>query len=134
MVTDRQCTATTKSGARCKGVALSDESLCFVHAPSVQARRDESRRLGGRNKSNLARAAKTWAATGREIEAEDLPAILRAMIIDVRMGSIEPSVASAIATLAKASVSITTEIDLERRIQALEEATGHQSGHLRRVS
>ena len=134
MVTDRQCTATTKSGARCKGVALSDESLCFVHAPSMQARRDESRRRGGQAKSNAARAAKMWAATGREIAPDDLPAMLRAAILDVRVGTIEPSVATAIATLAKASVAITTDIDLERRIEALEQATGHQPGQLRRVS
>ena len=73
-----------------------------------------------------------WAAAGREIKGEDLPAMLRAAILDVRVGKIEPAVATAIATLAKTSVAITVDIDLERRIEALERESG-QPSPIRRV-
>lgn len=133
MVTDRQCTATTKTGDRCKGMALAGESLCFAHSPSVANRRTASRRRGGQAKSNAARAAKVWAAIGREIPDDDLPALLKAAIIDVRAGRIEPNVATSIATLAKAAVAITVDIDLEKRIEALEQTAGVASDRLRRV-
>jgi hypothetical protein len=50
-------------------------------------------------------------------------------------GTLEPSQASAIATLAKTSVAITNEIELEERIAALEQAAGiEQGGSLRRIA
>jgi hypothetical protein len=53
-----------------------------------------------------------------------LPAILRACLLDVRLGKIEPSVASAIAALAKASVALSHDLELEARISALEAQAG----------
>ena len=126
-------TSLRADGAPCKGNALPGSSFCFAHDPAYQERRQEGQRLGGRNTSNAARTAKQWAATGQEIDASELPAILRAMIVDVHRGRIKPSVATAIANLAKVSVSITVDVDLKRRIEALEEATGHHPGQLRRV-
>ncbi len=57
---------------------------------------------------------------GDQIRQDDLPSILRATILDVRAGKIEPSVASAIATLAKTSVALSHDLELEQRIAALE--------------
>jgi hypothetical protein len=73
---------------------------------------------------------------GREIEPSDLPAMLRAAIAAVWEGRLEPSQASAIATLAKTSVAITNEIELEERIAALEQAAGIEqtSRSLRRIA
>lgn len=130
----RQCTATTKQGPRCRAEALPGEALCFTHSPTVRAQREESRRRGGQAKSNARRAAKFWAAAGREIADEDLPAILKATILDVRAGRIEPGVATSIATLAKTAVAITVDIDLEKRIEALEATTAADRGRFRQVS
>ncbi len=74
--------------------------------------------------------------TGEQVRQEDLPAILRACLLDVRLGKIEPSVAAAIATLAKASVSLTAELELEQRIAALEASVGvnRPISNIRRIS
>ncbi len=129
----RQCTAPTQAGPRCRADALPGEDLCFTHSPRVKVERADARRRGGQAKSNAARAAKMWAAVGREIPDENLPALLKAAMLDVRAGKIEPAVATALATLAKAAVSITADIDLERRIDALEQEAGLSSGPIRRV-
>jgi hypothetical protein len=72
---------------------------------------------------------------GDQIRQDDLPSILRATILDVRAGKIEPSVASAIATLAKTSVSLAHDLEHEGRIAALEAAIGHQdTPKIRRIS
>jgi hypothetical protein len=59
---------------------------------------------------------------------------LRAAIIDVREGRLEPAVASAIAGLAKTAVQLTADLEMEQRIAALEAAAGvNQPGSLRRI-
>ncbi len=129
----RQCTAPTQAGPRCRADALPGEDLCFTHSPRVKAERADARRRGGQAKSNAARAAKMWAAVGREIPDSDLPALLKAAMLDVRAGKIEPAVATALATLAKAAVQLHADIELEHRIEVLERDAGQQSSSIRRI-
>lgn len=129
----QQCTGTTKQGQRCRGQALPGEGLCFAHSPNVAAHRDESRRRGGQNKANAQRAAKQWAAIGRQIPDEDLPAVVKALILSVRAGTVEPAVATCIANLAKVALQLHGDIELEARVQALEAAAAEQQPRLRRV-
>ncbi len=71
---------------------------------------------------------------GEQITPDQLPAILRACMISVKTGTLEPAQASAIASLAKTSVSITNQIEMEARLAALEAAAGISEGtRLRRV-
>ena len=72
----------------------------------------------------MRRAARLWAAKGDEIAQADLPAMLRATVLDVRLGLVEPAVAGAIATLAKTSVALAHDMELEARLAALERAAG----------
>jgi hypothetical protein len=99
----------------------------------MQERRKAGQRRGGKNKSTVARAARTWAAIGRQIPDSDLPALLKATIVDVRAGRVEPAQATAIAALAKAAVSIVADIEFEKRISDLEMEAGLQPSPLRRV-
>jgi hypothetical protein len=133
---ERRCSATRADGQPCQARAVPDADLCFAHHPDYRTRHKAGQRKGGRAKSTQARAARQWAAVGREIEPSDLPAMLRAAIAAVWEGRLEPSQASAIATLAKTSVAITNEIELEERIAALEQAAGIEqtSRSLRRIA
>ncbi len=126
----------TQTGEPCKSFAISERGFCVSHDPAYQARKHEGSRRGGEAKANARRAAKQWAAIGREIDQADLPAVLRAAIAAVWEGTLEPSQASAIATLAKTSVSITNDIELEERLARLEAAAGidQGSGSLRRIA
>jgi hypothetical protein len=129
----KRCTSIRADGTPCRANALPDSAYCFSHDPAVRERRIEGNRRGGHARSTARRAARHWAAVGHEIADGDLPALLKATILDVRTGKIEPSVATAIATLAKTAVAITVDIDLEQRIAALEQDAGLSPSRLRRV-
>lgn len=118
-----KCTSLTQQGDPCGSFAVRD-GLCVSHHPELKARKAEGSRRGGVNRAEARRAAKTWAAAGEVISPDDLPAMLRAAMVAVRDGAMEPSQAQAIAALAKASVSLAHDLELEQRIAALEEVTG----------
>jgi hypothetical protein len=119
-----KCKATKRDGTLCQSFAVSDAGWCISHDPDRQDANREASRRGGENRSAYRRAARQWAAVGREIDPADLPAVLRAAIAAVWEGTLEPSQASAIATLARVSVQLTTELELEERLARLEAAAG----------
>lgn len=119
-----QCPTPTAKGEPCRGRVPPGRAYCLSHDPERRETIKEAARKGGEAKSTARRAAKAWAAIGEQITSEQLPAMLRACMIAVRDGEMEPSQASAIATLAKTSVAVTNELQLEERIQRLEEAAG----------
>ncbi len=119
-----KCNALTKAGRPCKGRVLPGRPYCMSHDPEHADQRAEGQRKGGEARANARRAAKVWAAMGDQITADQLPAILRACMFSVKSGAMEPSQATAIANLAKTSVAITNEIELEQRIAALEVSAG----------
>lgn len=130
-----KCKATKRDGTPCQSFSVSDAGWCISHDPDRQEANREASRRGGENRSAYRRAARQWAAVGREIDQADLPAMLRAAIVDVWEGRLEPSQASTIATLAKTAVQLTNDLELTKRIEALEEAAGiAQGGNLRRIA
>ncbi len=135
MARQERCKATTQAGDPCRSFAISADGYCVSHDPAYRSRKHEGSRRGGEAKANAKRAARLWAATGNAIDQDDLPAMLRAAILDVRVGKIEPSVASAIATLAKTSVQLSHDLELEARLTALEAVIDHQQdSKIRRIS
>ena len=118
-----RCTATTRSGHPCQAFVVAD-GLCQAHHPDRADAHREAMRKGGEARSAVRRAARLWADKGEQIEPANLPAMLRATMVDVRVGTIEPAVATAIATLAKTSVALSHDLELVARIEALERATG----------
>jgi hypothetical protein len=129
-----QCTAPTKGGQPCQAFALPGEAVCWSHLPGNQGAVKDAQRRGGANRSAARRAAKIWAAAGKQIRPQELPDLLRGCILRVATGQMEPSQASVIATLAKASVQLTAELELEQRIAALEAAAGmNRPSNIRRV-
>jgi hypothetical protein len=120
----RKCSQLKAGGTPCGGSALAGKAYCWSHDPELAEQRAEGAR----------RAAKQWATIGEQLTPADLPAILRSCMYSVRSGHLEPSQATAIANLAKVSVQLTAELELEQRIAALEAAAGLSQGtQLRRV-
>jgi len=124
MARQQRCTATTQAGKPCRSFAVSERGLCVSHDPELRARKDAGSRKGGEAKANARRAARLFAAAGETIAPDTLPAMLRAAMLAVWDGDLEPARATAIATLAKTSVSLAHDLELEARIVALEEAAG----------
>lgn len=117
-----KCSSLTASGKPCKGKPLPGRPYCLSHDPEMAEARREGSRRGGESRATARRVAKQWTAAGEVLSSDDLPAMLRGAMIAVLQGTLEPSQANAIATLAKASVTITNEIELVERIEALERA------------
>lgn len=129
-----KCPSLTIEGEPCKGKPLPGRPYCLAHDPEAADRRAEGSRKGGEARANARRAAKQWAAIGEQVSPDDLPAMLRALMISVKNGSLEPSQASAIANLAKTSVQLANDLELEERIRALEEAAGMMPDNIRRFA
>ena len=119
----QRCTGTTRAGTPCRSFAVAD-GLCQSHHPARADAHREATRKGGEARSAVRRAARLWADKGEQIEPANLPAMLRATMVDVRAGIVEPGVAQAIASLAKTSVALATDLELVARIEALERAPG----------
>ncbi len=132
----QKCSAPTQSGEPCKSFAISSRGLCVSHDPEYQARKQEGSRRGGEAKANARRAAKQWAAVGEQLAVTDLPAVLRSCMFSVKAGTMGPAEASAIASLAKASVQLAESIEMEGRIAALEQSVGvnRPISNIRRIS
>ncbi len=135
MARQERCKATTQAGDSCRSFAISADGYCVSHDPAYRSRKHEGSRRGGEAKANARRAAKLWASIGNAVNQDDLPAMLRACLISVRDGTMEPAQASAIAGLAKTSLQLSHDLELEQRIAALEEAAGvGQPATLRRIA
>lgn len=124
----KTCASARLDGQPCQAKSLPGEAFCWAHHPAYQERRREGQRRGGQAKATAARAAKAWAVAGREIPDDALPLILKALIVDVRAGAVEPAVAGAIANLAKVSLGLKSDLELEQRISALEDAARESRG------
>lgn len=105
----------------------------MAHHPAYRERRAAGSRRGGEGKASARRAARAWAAAGDAIDSSDLPSLLRGAMLMVRDGDMTPGEATAIAALARASVSILETVELEQRIDALESAAGIERSGLRRI-
>lgn len=117
-----RCPARNRHGQPCDAVPQPGKDFCIWHDPE----RAEDRRLwsirGGRARSNESRARRQLGTTSTQLA--DLVPTLFAAIDDVREGNITPPVASAVASLARAVVTVSTASDIEARITALESALG----------
>ncbi len=99
-----QCKATTAAGTPCSAQPVQPSGWCYWHDPTLAADRAEARRKGGANKSNRVRAKKALPAdpmTALELESW-LGIVFRKLIT----GSLEPGVATAAASVAKAMVVV----------------------------
>jgi hypothetical protein len=130
-----KCNALTTTGKPCRSKPLAGRPYCMSHDPAFADRRYEGQCKGGEARANARRVAKQWAAIGEQLTPADLPAILRSCMFSVKAGHLEPLQAQAIAALAKTSVSIANDIELEERLAALEAAAGvnQPSNGIRRV-
>lgn len=129
-----KCPTITAQGEACRGRVPPGKTYCLSHDPERKEAQREASRRGGAARANARRAARQWAAIGEQVRAEDLPAMLRAAMLSVKAGTLEPGQANAIAALAKTSLQLTHDLDLEARIAALEEAAGVLPDNVRKIA
>jgi hypothetical protein len=95
---------------------LADASYCYVHAPALDGVRAEARRRGGRNRASAVRL--------RALVPPRLIPIferLEAALERVDRGELDPRQAQAMASVARALVSVLQAGELEQRVRDLEQ-------------
>lgn len=120
MVNTGKCQGRNRRGGPCSATARTGRTWCVWHDPDLAAQRQQWNRNAGQAKSNTARAKKRLLASGMELPEVD--SALCQALREVLSGAIEPGVASAAASLARAIVQVRTISDLEVRLAALEAA------------
>ena len=119
---DTKCSAANKDGSPCNARPWR-EGLCRWHHPDSQATIAAGRRKGGQAKSNKARARK---AIPDGLSNDELGRWLSLAFRKVLTGGMEPGVATAAATVAKAILTVNEAGVLERfeeRLSQLERTT-----------
>lgn len=122
----KQCEAQKKNGERCNGLALEGDQHCFYHSEATANERAKGRSMGGKGKSNEAKARKIVLAGA--LSAEEAGAKLGPVLDQVITGKLAPNVGTAAATIAKAIAAIEETTEIERRLAALEEAISRDEG------
>ena len=128
MTTERKrCRNLARNGQPCRGYALED-GYCFSHSPALEKKRFEARAKGGRNSSRTARLI--GLVPPRLVPVYDK---LETALIEVHSGKLDSKQATAMATIARAMVSVLTIGELEERLRNLEVKTEISgSGHKRK--
>jgi len=117
-----KCSQTNKDGSACNATP-GPSGLCRWHSPEMADRIAEGRRRGGKARSHVARARKQLPAG--LLTADEMRAVVCLTTAKVLAGSIEPPVATAVATLARAFGSLTEAAraeELAARLDDLEAA------------
>ena len=113
-----RCLGQTKDGKPCAAKPLPGSDRCPWHDPAWADRRQEWSRRGGKGKSNASRAKKTLPAepmTDAEVHAW-LGVVFKRVIV----GTMQPGVATAAGSVARAMVVVRQASELEDRLAELE--------------
>jgi hypothetical protein len=120
-----KCSSITRSGERCKGVAIDGSSLCYSHHPDYAEDRRRAARKGGQR-----------GGRGRpQVEVAELRAQLSDLYSSVLTDMVEPKVGAVLAQITNAQIRL-TEVELkvreagelEERLARLESLSQQQGG------
>lgn len=117
----RQCTATTKAGARCSIRRVMADGLCFYHSPLAAAQRMSASSAGGVGRGSTKRALKTLPPKLRTV-AEKLHKAFEQACDD----TLTSETAHLIAPLANALVKVLQAGEMEERMRRVEEQLARQ--------
>ncbi len=88
-----------------------------------------AQRRGGLARASDARAVKLWTRAGRQMHPTDLPATLLGMVEAVASGDLEPSQATAIATLMRTALAVDVHLGWQHRLNELEDLVRKLNGN-----
>lgn len=117
-----KCSATRSDGNPCQGAARRGSQWCFAHDPALAERRQRGAVKGGEGKRTAVRARKQFR--GSSLAPADIHGLLSGALVKVADGEMEPGVGTALATMARALVSVQEAAVLLERVEELERAAG----------
>lgn len=121
----RTCSATTKNGLPCTARARPGSNWCNWHdtAPDAVTQRREWQMAGGKAKSNANRLRKRVPESLGGVET-----VLHRALAGLEDGTLEPSRAGAMASVARALIALHEPSELERRLTDLERVAEERRG------
>lgn len=122
---DQRCRATTRSGQPCRARHFR-EGWCRFHDPALDEARARDRRAGGHAKANDRRARKELERAG--LSPGELDGLLSSSMRRVAAGEMEPPVATALGSLARALIAVREAHDVTARLDALETTLSQRKG------
>jgi hypothetical protein len=117
-----RCRSRKADGSACEAQPVRADGYCYWHSPELAELRDQKNREGGRNRSNAQRAKKALPA--EVLTAEEIRSWLGLVFKGVIAGKIEPGVATASATVARALLETAKVSEIESQLAELEKAVG----------
>lgn len=122
------CTALAKNGAACRMPPLAGQSTCWSHCPSRTEQRAQARSQGGRSRSlQIDRAAlvadKEPPSWWQLSQVADLRSALAFVAQELLAGRLAARDANAAVGVLTALVAIQRDVEIERRLCLLENAS-----------
>lgn len=118
-----RCPSVTRERKPCSATPRPGSAYCAWHDPELSKRRSEWSAKGGANRSNKARAAK--ALPTELMSTDEIAAWLTIQFRKLITGQIEPGIATASATVAKAIAEIQRGAQIEERLAEIEALLGN---------
>jgi hypothetical protein len=106
-----RCTASTKTGAPCRALAVSGSPYCNMHGPNAKAIQIK----GGKHKSNAYRLEDKMSP-----RLKDVVELLQTAAKQVHEGTISPAQGSSLASICSTLVKAIEVASLETRVAVLE--------------
>src|SRR5947207_2388581 len=113
---ERRCLATRRDGTPCRAAATHGD-YCWAHAPGLDEARQAARAKGGQGKATAARAERLVLAILRPV----LDGLVE-VFGEVKAGTRDPKVATALASVASAIVKVYGAGTMEERLTDIERA------------
>ena len=116
-----QCKFRKQDGKRCRAHAMHTAKFCISHNPKAKELKKAATAKGGRNRRTFNRAAKPSKNTAVRC-IEDVKALLFQTLEDLRNGTLNTDLARAVGYLAGVTAKVVETVQLEKRIDDLEES------------
>ncbi len=117
-----RCTSIAKSGKPCSATPAPGLTQCAWHAAEWAERRRQWSAKGGVQRSNKARAKKSYITT--DLTPQEIGGLLGQALRDVLSLKVEPGPVNAAANIAKAIMAVREATITEQRLSELEARAG----------
>ena len=115
-----KCTAITRGGGRCKGVAIDDSGLCYSHHPDHEQDRRQAARKGGK-RGGRGRPTSELARLGARFE--ELADMVLSGEVERGVGAVAGQLLNGARACVRDCLTAREQEELEARISALEADT-----------
>jgi hypothetical protein len=123
-----KCTAITRGGERCKGVAIDSSGLCYAHHPDHAAERSRAARKGGK-RGGRGRPTSELARLGARFE--ELADKVLSGEVERSVGAVAGQLLNGTRACVRDALAAREQEELVERLEVLEQALESRKGGTR---